>query len=140
MFTLRDQCGARHREGVRAGHFINPAKAAGIADEVGSIAVGKRADVLLVRGSPAAKARSSGEHPGARPDGPVAHDARGRARRRGRPLGVPLALSRPAALGYGRDTEQPRLARPADPPSGQGGVAWRSSESTACPKPSCSIA
>lgn len=28
---------------------INPAKAAGIADEVGSIAVGKRADVLLVR-------------------------------------------------------------------------------------------
>ncbi len=28
---------------------VNPAKAAGIADEVGSIAVGKRADVLLVR-------------------------------------------------------------------------------------------
>lgn len=28
---------------------INPAKAAGIADEVGSIAVGKRADLLLVR-------------------------------------------------------------------------------------------
>lgn len=28
---------------------VNPAKAAGIAEEVGSLAVGKRADVLLVR-------------------------------------------------------------------------------------------
>ena len=68
-----------------------------------------------------------------------AHDARGHARVRGRPLGVPLALSRPAARLRARHRAA-RLARPADPPSGQGGVAWRSSESTACPKPSCSIA
>ena len=48
VFTLRDQCGLDISKAF-ALVTINPAKAAGIADEVGSIAVGKRADVLLVR-------------------------------------------------------------------------------------------
>ena len=48
VFTLRDQCGLDIAKAF-ALVTINPAKAAGIADEVGSIAVGKRADVLLVR-------------------------------------------------------------------------------------------
>ncbi|WP_270298290.1 amidohydrolase family protein [Eggerthella sinensis] len=48
MFTLRDACGLDIARAF-ALVTINPAKAAGIADEVGSIAVGKRADVLLVR-------------------------------------------------------------------------------------------
>ncbi len=139
VFTLRDQCGLDIAKAFVL-VTINPAKAAGIADEVGSIAVGKRADVLLVREISCGEGESSGEHPGARPDGRArAHDARGHARVRGRPLGVPLALSRPAARLRTRHRAA-RLARPADPPSGQGGVAWRSSESTACPKPSCSIA
>lgn len=48
VFTLRDRCGL---DIARAFSLvsINPAKAAGIADEVGSLAVGKRADILLVR-------------------------------------------------------------------------------------------
>ena len=127
VFTLRDQCGLDIAKAF-ALVTINPAKAAGIADEVGSIAVGKRADVLLVREISCGEGEGSGEH-----------HARGHARVRGRPLGVPLALSRPAARLRARHRAA-RLARPADPPSGQGGVAWRSSESTACPKPSCSIA
>ncbi len=48
VFTLRDECGL-DIAGAFALVSINPAKAAGIADELGSIAVGKRADVLLVR-------------------------------------------------------------------------------------------
>ena len=48
VFTLRDECGLDIARAF-ALVSINPAKAAGIADEVGSIAVGKRADVLLVR-------------------------------------------------------------------------------------------
>ncbi len=48
VFTLRDACGLDIAKAF-ALVTINPAKAAGIADEVGSIAVGKRADVLLVR-------------------------------------------------------------------------------------------
>ncbi|WP_281654664.1 alpha-D-ribose 1-methylphosphonate 5-triphosphate diphosphatase [Eggerthella sinensis] len=48
VFTLRDACGLDIARAF-ALVTINPAKAAGIADEVGSIAVGKRADVLLVR-------------------------------------------------------------------------------------------
>ena len=43
VFTLRDQCGLDIAKAF-ALVTINPAKAAGIADEVGSIAVGKRAD------------------------------------------------------------------------------------------------
>ena len=48
VFALRDECGL---DIARAFALVsaNPAKAAGIADEVGSLAVGKRADVLLVR-------------------------------------------------------------------------------------------
>lgn len=48
VFMLRDACGLDLPRAL-ALVTINPAKAAGIADEVGSIAVGKRADVLLVR-------------------------------------------------------------------------------------------
>ena len=48
VFALRDTCGLTIEKAF-ALVSINPAKAAGIADEVGSIAVGKRADVLLVR-------------------------------------------------------------------------------------------
>ena len=48
MFTLRDECGLDIARAF-ALVSVNPAKAAGIADEVGSLAVGKRADVLLVR-------------------------------------------------------------------------------------------
>ena len=68
VFTLRDQCGLDIAKAF-ALVTINPAKAAGIADEVGSIAVGKRADVLLVREISCGEGESSGEHPGARPDG-----------------------------------------------------------------------
>lgn len=48
VFTLHRECDI---DIARAFSFvtINPAKAAGIADEVGSVAVGKRADLLLVR-------------------------------------------------------------------------------------------
>ena len=48
VFALRDECGL---DIARAFALVsaNPAKAAGSADEVGSLAVGKRADVLLVR-------------------------------------------------------------------------------------------
>lgn len=48
VFALRDECGLSV-ERAFALVSLNPAKAAGIADEVGSLAVGKRADVLLVR-------------------------------------------------------------------------------------------
>ena len=48
VFALRDACGLDIAQAF-ALVTINPAKAAGIADEVGSLAVGKRADVLLVR-------------------------------------------------------------------------------------------
>ncbi len=48
VFALRDECGLGIDRAF-ALVSINPAKAAGIADEVGSLAVGKRADVLLVR-------------------------------------------------------------------------------------------
>ena len=117
VFTLRDQCGLDIAKAF-ALVTINPAKAAGIADEVRRLG--------------RAPGRGAGQSR-------RAHDARGHARVRGRPLGVSLALSRPAARLWTRHRAA-RLARPAVPPSGQGGVAWRSSESTACPKPSCSIA
>lgn len=48
VFTLRDECGLTIDQAF-ALVSINPAKATGVADEIGSIAVGKRADVLLVR-------------------------------------------------------------------------------------------
>lgn len=48
VFALRDVCGVGLARAFSLAS-INPAKAAGIADEVGSLAVGKRADVLLVR-------------------------------------------------------------------------------------------
>lgn len=48
VFMLRDTCGLSLPQAF-ALVTINPAKAAGIAGEVGSIAVGKRGDVLLVR-------------------------------------------------------------------------------------------
>ncbi|MEG1825911.1 MAG: alpha-D-ribose 1-methylphosphonate 5-triphosphate diphosphatase [Gordonibacter sp.] len=48
VFALRDECGLDIARAF-ALVTINPAKAAGIADEVGSLAVGKRGDVLLVR-------------------------------------------------------------------------------------------
>lgn len=48
VFTLRDACGLELAQAF-ALVSANPATAAGIADEVGSLAVGKRADVLLVR-------------------------------------------------------------------------------------------
>ncbi len=104
---------ARHREGVRAGH-INPAKAAGIADEVGSIAVGKRADVLLVREISCGE--GSGEHPVAGPDGRVARTMPvvTRAFVGGRSVFRSHYPDQP--LGYGRDTEQlvslDQLSRP----------------------------
>ena len=69
VFTLRDQCGLDIAKAF-ALVTINPAKAAGIADEVGSIAVGKRADVLLVREISCGE--GSGEHPVAGPDSRVA--------------------------------------------------------------------
>jgi len=136
VFTLRDQCGLDIAKAF-ALVTINPAKAAGIADEVGSIAVGKRADVLLVREISCGE--GSGEHPVAGPDSRVA---------RTMPV-VTRAFVGGRSVFRSHYPDQPRLwtrhraarlARPAVPPSGQGGVAWRSSESTACPKPSCSIA
>lgn len=48
VFVLRDTCNLRIDQAF-ALVSLNPAIAAGIASEVGSIAVGKRADVLLVR-------------------------------------------------------------------------------------------
>ncbi|MEA5020733.1 MAG: alpha-D-ribose 1-methylphosphonate 5-triphosphate diphosphatase [Gordonibacter sp.] len=48
VFALRDECDLDIARAF-ALVTINPAKAAGIADEVGSLAVGKRGDVLLVR-------------------------------------------------------------------------------------------
>ena len=48
VFMLRDTCDLSLEKAFSL-VTINPAKAAGIAGEVGSIAVGKRADVLLVR-------------------------------------------------------------------------------------------
>lgn len=48
VFALRDECGLDIARAF-ALVTINPAKAVGIADETGSLAVGKRADVLLVR-------------------------------------------------------------------------------------------
>ena len=48
VFTLRDECGLDIARAF-ALVSINPAKAAGIADETGSLAEGKRADELLVR-------------------------------------------------------------------------------------------
>lgn len=105
VFTLRDQCGLDIAKAF-ALVTINPAKAAGIADEVGSIAVGKRADVLLVREISCGEGEGSGEHPGARPDG---HTARTmpvvtRAFVGGRSVFRSHYPDQP--LGYGRDTEQ----------------------------------
>lgn len=48
VFALRDECGLSIDQAFSL-VSINPAKATGIADELGSIAVGKRADILLVR-------------------------------------------------------------------------------------------
>ncbi len=48
VFTLRDVCGLDLARAF-ALVSINPAKAVGVADELGSIAVGKRADLLLIR-------------------------------------------------------------------------------------------
>ena len=99
VFTLRDQCGLDIAKAF-ALVTINPAKAAGIADEVGSIAVGKRADVLLVREI------SCGEGEGARPDGRVARTMPvvTRAFVGGRSVFRSHYPDQP--LGYGRDTEQ----------------------------------
>ncbi|MFR7736709.1 MAG: amidohydrolase family protein [Eggerthella lenta] len=117
VFTLRDQCGLDIAKAF-ALVTINPAKAAGIADEVGSIAVGKRADVLLVREISCGEGEGSGEHPGARPDGRVARTMPVVTRAFVGGLGVSLALSRPAARLWTRHRAA-RLARPAVPPSGQ---------------------
>lgn len=48
VFTLHHVCGIDLARAF-ALVTINPAKAAGVADDLGSIAVGKRADILLVR-------------------------------------------------------------------------------------------
>ena len=105
VFTLRDQCGLDIAKAF-ALVTINPAKAAGIADEVGSIAVGKRADVLLVREISCGEGEGSGEHPGARPDGRVARTMPvvTRAFVGGRSVFRSHYPDQP--LGYGRDTEQ----------------------------------
>ena len=105
MFTLRDQCGLDIAKAF-ALVTINPAKAAGIADEVGSIAVGKRADVLLVREISCGEGEGSGEHPGARPDGRVARTMPvvTRAFVGGRSVFRSHYPDQPR--GYGRDTEQ----------------------------------
>ena len=102
VFTLRDQCG------------LDIAKAAGIADEVGSIAVGKRADVLLVREISCGE--GSGEHPVAGPDSRVARTMPvvTRAFVGGRSVFRSHYPDQPR--GYGRDTEQlvslDQLSRP----------------------------
>ena len=105
VFTLRDQCGLDIAKAF-ALVTINPAKAAGIADEVGSIAVGKRADVLLVREISCGEGESSGEHPGARPDGRAARTMPVvmRAVVGGRSVFRSHYPDQPR--GYGRDTEQ----------------------------------
>ena len=105
VFTLRDQCGLDIAKAF-ALVTINPAKAAGIADEVGSIAVGKRADVLLVREISCGEGEGSGEHPGARPDGRTARTMPvvTRAFVGGRSVFRSHYPDQP--LGYGRDTEQ----------------------------------
>ena len=132
VFTLRDQCGLDIAKAF-ALVTINPAKAAGIADEVGSIAVGKRADVLLVREISCGEGEGSGEHPGARPDGRTARTMPvvTRAFVGGRSVFRSHYPDQPR--GYGRDTEQLVSLDQLTRPSGQGGVAWRSSKSTACP-------
>lgn len=48
VFVLRDECGLSLEEAF-ALVTINPARAAGIDDELGSLEVGKRADLLMVR-------------------------------------------------------------------------------------------
>lgn len=105
VFTLRDQCGLDIAKAF-ALVTINPAKAAGIADEVGSIAVGKRADVLLVREISCGEGEGSGEHPGARPDSRVARTMPvvTRAFVGGRSVFRSHYPDQPR--GYGRDTEQ----------------------------------
>ena len=105
VFTLRDQCGLDIAKAF-ALVTINPAKAAGIADEVGSIAVGKRADVLLVREISCGEGEGSGGHPGARPDGRTARTMPvvTRAFVGGRSVFRSHYPDQP--LGYGRDTEQ----------------------------------
>lgn len=105
VFTLRDQCGLDIAKAF-ALVTINPAKAAGIADEVGSIAVGKRADVLLVREISCGEGESSGEHPGARSDGRAARTMPvvTRAFVGGRSVFRSHYPDQPR--GYGRDTEQ----------------------------------
>ena len=105
VFTLRDQCGLDIAKAF-ALVTINPAKAAGIADEVGSIAVGKRADVLLVREISCGEGEGSGEHPVAGPDGRVARTMPvvTRAFVGGRSVFRSHYPDQP--LGYGRDTEQ----------------------------------
>lgn len=105
VFTLRDQCGLDIAKAF-ALVTINPAKAAGIADEVGSIAVGKRADVLLVREISCGEGEGSGEHPGARPDGRTARTMPvvTRAFVGGRSVFRSHYPDQPR--GYGRDTEQ----------------------------------
>ena len=105
VFTLRDQCGLDIAKAF-ALVTINPAKAAGIADEVGSIAVGKRADVLLVREISCGEGEGSGEHPVAGPDGRVARTMPvvTRAFVGGRSVFRSHYPDQPC--GYGRDTEQ----------------------------------
>lgn len=105
VFTLRDQCGLDIAKAFVL-VTINPAKAAGIADEVGSIAVGKRADVLLVREISCGEGEGSGEHPGARPDSRVARTMPvvTRAFVGGRSVFRSHYPDQPR--GYGRDTEQ----------------------------------
>ena len=115
VFTLRDQCGLDIAKAF-ALVTINPAKAAGIADEVGSIAVGKRADVLLVREISCGEGESSGEHPVAGPDSRVARTMPvvTRAFVGGRSVFRSHYPDQPR--GYGRDTEQlvslDQLSRP----------------------------
>lgn len=103
VFTLRDQCGLDIAKAFVL-VTINPAKAAGIADEVGSIAVGKRADVLLVREISCGE--GSGEHPVAGPDSRVARTMPvvTRAFVGGRSVFRSHYPDQPR--GYGRDTEQ----------------------------------
>ena len=113
VFTLRDQCGLDIAKAF-ALVTINPAKAAGIADEVGSIAVGKRADVLLVREISCGE--GAGEHPVAGPDSRVARTMPvvTRAFVGGRSVFRSHYPDQPR--GYGRDTEQlvslDQLSRP----------------------------
>ena len=105
VFTLRDQCGLDIAKAF-ALVTINPAKAAGIADEVGSIAVGKRADVLLVREISCGEGEGSGERVGARPDGRVARTMPVVTRAFVGGRSVFRSHYPDQSLGYGRDTEQ----------------------------------